>query len=268
MGSIIGGNRSVAAGALGADQAFDVATFAKRFGGVTISPLKADAVLYSQGEPAEALFYLDSGQIEITVVSSQGKEGILAVLDAGEFCGESCILPGRTRIASAHCLADSSVARLERANVLHAIREDSAVAEFFVGIALRSVVRLRENLISQLFDSSERRLARILLVLANNGDNARRRDTIRNVDQEALSQMIGTTRSRVNHFMNKFRDAGLIDYDGTAIQVRHSLLETALRQDSFDMVEHNLRRLLRRPPVDRTSPKSRKSGALRRATSG
>jgi CRP-like cAMP-binding protein len=170
------------------------------------------------------------------VVSSRGKEGILDILDRGAFCGEGCLLGNRNRIATAACLTASTVARLDRANVARAIREDPAIAEFFLAFALTSVARLRQTLISQLFDSGERRLAQVLLTLSGRGKGAPadRPCVIHDVDQEALAQMIGTTRSRVNHFMNKFRKLGWIDYDSGVIRVRSSLLDAVLREESSD----------------------------------
>ncbi len=183
------------------------------------------------------MYYIQSGQIQITVVSSQGKEGILGLLDPGGWCGESCLLGKRQRVATASCIADSVVARLERASVLRGIRQNPLIAEYFVALVLQKAIELRENLISQLFDTSERRLARALLVLANhgrgeakNGGDAKN-NVIMNIDQEGLAQMIGTTRSRVNHFMNKFRRLGHIDYDGGVIFVHSSLANIAFHDD-------------------------------------
>jgi len=210
-------------------QVFDVGAFASRHGGVTVSRLKSGSALYTQGDPADSLFYVMTGQVQTSVVSEDGKEGILGVLEPGVFCGEGCLLGNRKRAATAACIADSTVARLERANVIRACREDPSVAEFFLVFALKTVVRLRLNLISQLFDSSEQRLARILLVLANHGKDGQRDNVIRNVDQEALAHMIGTTRSRVNHFMNKFRNLGYIDYDDTIV-VNRSLADFVRRE--------------------------------------
>jgi CRP-like cAMP-binding protein len=223
--------RSVTDSALRTSRAFDLDTFATTYGGVAVSTCRAGSLIYRQGEPADAMYYLQSGQAQITVVSSQGKEGILNVLEPGDWCGEGCLLGKRQRAATASCLADSVVARLERASIIRGIRQNPAIGEFFIALAMRQVVQLRESLISQLFDSSERRLARSLLALANNGRGVTANHVIRNVDQESLAQMIGSTRSRVNHFMNKFRRLGYIDYDGGVIVVRHALAKIAL-QDS------------------------------------
>jgi len=219
-------------GALDFKRLFDVEAFAASYGGVAISRFRSGTVVYSQGEPADSLYYLQDGQLQSAVVSSQGKEGILGVLEPGDFCGEGCLLGNRIRVATVACIADSVVARLERASALRAIRENAAIAGFFLIFALRRVVDLRESLISQLFDCSEKRLARALLLLASHGRGGEPNNVIRNVDQEGLAQMIGTTRSRVNYFMNKFRRLHYIDYDGDIIIVYRSLSNTALRDDS------------------------------------
>jgi CRP/FNR family cyclic AMP-dependent transcriptional regulator len=231
MALSLGTTKPARDGSFVAAPSFDLETFAANFGGVTILKLKPGAVLFRQGEPADALFYLQEGHVQTTVVSRHGKEGILGIVEPGSFCGEGALLGNRFRVGTAVCLGSSVVARVERANVIRAIRQDPAIAEFFIAFALTSVVRLREKLVSQLFDSSEIRLARHLLILAN-CDNGRREHVIRNVDQEALAQMIGTTRSRVNYFMNKFRRLGYIDYNGNIV-VHGTRLNEALREPSF-----------------------------------
>jgi CRP/FNR family cyclic AMP-dependent transcriptional regulator len=213
-----------------AKQKFDVDAFAKSYGGTTRLTLKSGARLYVQGEPSNGLFYIRKGQLQLTVVSAFGKEAILSVLGDGDFCGESCLVAGHVRAATAMCITDSVIARLERASVVRAIHQDPAFAEFFVVSTITRAFRLRDSLISQLFNSTERRLARQLLLLANYGKDGRPQTTINNLDQEALAQMIGTTRSRVNYFMNKFRKLGYIDYNGH-IDVHSSLLNVVLQDD-------------------------------------
>jgi CRP/FNR family transcriptional regulator, cyclic AMP receptor protein len=212
-------------------QSLDLGNFAARFGGVTRLAFKSGAQLFAQGEPANCLFFIQEGQVQLTVVSSHGKEAILSVLGAGDFCGESCLSGGKARISTAVCIADTAVARLERANIVRAIREDALFAEFFIVCVLKRAFHLRDNLLSQLFDSTERRLARTLLLLANHGKNGASGSVINNLDQEALAQMIGTTRSRVNYFMNKFRRLGYIDYNGR-IDVHGSLLDMVRSNDA------------------------------------
>lgn len=231
MNSRFESSQSIAAGALRTHRTFDLDAFAADYGGVTVSKCRQGTLLYRQGEIADAMYYLQSGQIQITVVSSQGKEGILGLVDPGGWCGEGCLLGNRQRVATASCIADSVVARLERGSLLRAIRQDPLIAEFLVAFSLQKAIELRDSLISQLFDSSERRLARALLVLANRGRGGAKNTIIRNVDQEGLAQMIGTTRSRVNHFMNKFRRLGHIDYDGGVIFVHRSLANIAFPDD-------------------------------------
>lgn len=240
MNSRIDGNPSISAGALRTKRSFDLDAFAANYGGVTVSKCREATLLYRQGEPADAMYYLQSGQIQITVVSSHGKEGILGLLEPGNWCGEGCLLGNRIRVATALCYSDSVVARLERANIVRAIRENPAIAEYFIVFALQRVVQLRENLISQLFDSSEKRLARALLVLANYGRGGGTDNVIRKVDQEGLAQMIGSTRSRVNHFMNKFRRLGYIDYQGGVIFVHSSLANVALHEDLLSPFKNDL----------------------------
>lgn len=230
---VTGGN-PVASGVFDSEQSFDPVIFGGKYGGVTVSILKAGTTVYRQGELSDGLFYVMNGQVQITVVSRQGKEGILAIVGRGEFCGEGCLIGDQPRAATAICTAETTVARLERFNVVRAVREDPAVAEFFLVFALSSSARLRRDLISQLFDSSEKRLARVLLVLARDRDDLKPGKIIRNVDQEALAQMIGTTRPRVNHFMNKFRRLGCIDYDGGVIVVYSAALSSLLRDHSSD----------------------------------
>src|SRR5579863_1357638 len=230
MHSRIGENTSVAGAAFDTGQSFDVGAFARGYGGVTASSFSAGALLYRQGEPADAMYYLQDGQIQISVVSSKGKEAILYVLDPGSFAGEGCFIRNRIRVSTATCITDCRVVRLERASVVRALRENPAIAEFFVVVALTKFVQMRESLISQHFDLSEKRLARALILLAQHGGAGEAR-IIRNLDQEGLAQMIGTTRSRVNHFMNKFRRLRYIDYDGNVILVYDSLSEAALDED-------------------------------------
>lgn len=209
-------------------RAFDVEIFAARYSGVLVTRVDAGALVYRQGEPADSMFYVRSGQLRSTVLSSQGKEAILGLVEPGDWCGEGCLLGGRVRVATVTCVADSVVARVERASMLRAIRENPDFSEYFLIMTLTHGARLRSNLISQLFDSSEKKLARALVLLANHGGADGTADKIKNIDQEALAQMIGTTRSRVNYFMNKFRKLNYIDYDTRGIVVHRSLSDFAL----------------------------------------
>lgn len=200
----------------------DIESFAAKHGGVTQLKFKSGARLYAQGQPANCLFYIQSGRVQLSVVSPSGKEAIIMVLNPGDLAGEGCLIGELTHLATALCIAESTVMRVERATVLRAIQEDARFAEFCVLYSINRSARLRDRLISQFFDSSEQRLARLLLLLAHHGQDGSKEHAIGNLDQEALAQMIGTTRSRVNHFMNKFRRLRYIDYNGH-ITVRSSL---------------------------------------------
>ena len=203
-------------------EAFDFVALADEFGGTTTLKMKARTVVYRQGGPANALFYVQEGRVRINVVSIRGKEAIMAILGKDTIFGETCLLGEPARVATATCLVDSELVRIERAHAIRALRGNAEFAEFVLARALRRVGRLRGQLISQLFDSSERRLARILLMLANYGQEDWKEATIDNLDQEDLAQMVGTTRGRISHFMNKFRRLGYIDYNGT-IAINQSL---------------------------------------------
>ncbi len=232
MNSTLDGRPAVDGGAFDAKQVFDVEAFVARYGGVTRRAFKAGERLFLQAEPSSRLFYIQEGQVQLTVVSPQGKEAILSIVGAGDFCGESCLVAGCVRSATATCLTDSFVAKLDRASLIRAIRQDTAFAEFFLVRVLFRAFGLRESLLSHLFDSSEVRLARILLRLANYGKEGRKGTIIKAIDQELLAQMVGTTRSRVNYFMNKFRRLGYIEYGGTIV-VHAALLEDFLRKESL-----------------------------------
>jgi CRP-like cAMP-binding protein len=213
--------------------AFDFAAFAAEFGGTSVVRTKAGTTVYRQGEPAPSLFYLRQGRIRINVVSPEGKEAIMAILGDDAIFGETCLLGEATRAARATCLTDCVLVRIEKPNALAALRSKSGFAEFLLVRSLRRVGRLRGQLISQLFDSSEQRLARILLTLANYGRGDWRETTIDKVDQEDLAQMVGTTRARISGFMNKFRRLGYIDYDGD-ITVYRSLSKVLLDDASWE----------------------------------
>jgi CRP/FNR family transcriptional regulator, cyclic AMP receptor protein len=209
---------------------FNLASFAQRHGGVTRSALRRGHVLFSQDEPTSDLFYLDQGQVRLSVTPVGARQAIVAILTAGDLCGESCLIGEPRQIATATCIADSVIARIARATVIRAIAQDPAFAEFCIIYLLERSARLTERLISQLFDPSEIRLARILLQLSNHGSE-RGSIVIRNLDQEALAQLIGTSRSRTNYFMKKFREMGYIRYDGYNYIVVHGSLLQALSHE-------------------------------------
>jgi len=231
MGSSIDRRVAVAAGAFEARQSFNIEIFVERYGGTTACSFKAGERLFVQAEPANRIFYVQEGQVQLSVISAHGKEAILGVVGAGDFCGDGGVIAGLIRGATATCITDCVIAKLDRTNITRAIREDAAFAEFFIVCALRRAFGLRDSLLSHLFDSSEIRLARVLLRLADYGKEGQRGTIIKGVDQEALAQMIGTTRSRVNQFMNKFRKLGYIDYDSTIVVYRDRIA-SLLREDA------------------------------------
>jgi CRP/FNR family transcriptional regulator, cyclic AMP receptor protein len=194
---------------------------------VAVSDLNDKQVLFSQGDTADSIFYVREGRLQLTVVSMEGKEAVIALLNAGDFCGEGCLVGEPVRMSTATAIAKCVVARMEKAAVIRAIHEDAAFSEFLVNYVLKRTARLTDTLVDQLFNSSEKRLARVLLLLANYGKEGRTDTVINKIDQETLAQMIGSTRSRVNFFMNKFRKLGLIEYNGK-IHVHSSLLSVVL----------------------------------------
>lgn len=213
------------------DSAFDVEAFlAKAGGGRTISEYDKGEVVFSQGDPADSVFYIQAGMINFRVVSEQGKEAIVAHLEAGSFFGESCLAGQRRRLATAVTTTESVIMRLEKAAILRVIHQEPAFSEFFIGHLLSRAIRVEADLVDQLFNSSERRLARLLLLLANFGKEGTHEPVLPKITHETLAQMIGTTRPRVSQFMNKFRRLGFVDYNG-GIQVHNSLLNMVLHDD-------------------------------------
>jgi len=208
---------------------FDPKVFlAKVNGGLGIRNYRKDQTVYRQGEPADAVFYIQSGKVKKTVVSEQGKEAVVAILDTGDFFGEGCLTGELLRLATVSALMNCVIARISKTDITRVIHEEPAFAELFISHLLARNSRVEEDLVDQLFNSSEKRLARTLLLLANFGKEGRPEPIIAKVSQETLAEMIGTTRSRVSFFMNKFRKLGLINYNGS-IEVHSSLLNVVLR---------------------------------------
>jgi CRP-like cAMP-binding protein len=187
-------------------------------------------IVFSQGDSADAVFYLQNGKVKFTVVSKQGKEAVVAILGANEFFGEGCLAGQRHRIATATTIMESVIVRLQKAAILRVIHEQPAFAEMFIAHILGRTIRVEADLVDQLFNSSEKRLARLLLLLANFGKEDKPEPLIAKISQETLADMIGTTRSRVSFFMNKFRRLGFIHYNG-GIQVHSSLLNLVLHEE-------------------------------------
>jgi CRP/FNR family transcriptional regulator, cyclic AMP receptor protein len=195
--------------------------------GRTISSYGKDQEIFAQGDPADAVFYVQRGRVKLTVVSKQGKEVVVAILGPAEFCGEACLTGQPRRMATAVAMVDCDIMRLEKAAMMRVLAKEPTFSEMFIAHLLARTVRVEEDLIDQLFNSSEKRLARALLLLANFGKEGKPERIIAKVSQETLAAMIGTTRSRVSKFMNKFRKLGFIDYNGH-LEVHSSLLSVVL----------------------------------------
>jgi CRP/FNR family transcriptional regulator, cyclic AMP receptor protein len=183
--------------------------------------------LYSQGDAADAVFYIQGGRVKLTVVSQQGREAVVAILERGSFLGESCLAGQTVRTETATTLEDSSIVRIDKGAMIRVLHEEPTFAELFMSYLLAHSIRIQEDLVDQLFNSSEKRLARILLLMAHFGKEGKPEPVIAKVSQEMLAEMIGTTRSRVSFFMNKFRKLGFIDYNG-GMHVHSSLLSVVL----------------------------------------
>ena len=184
-------------------------------------------IVFAQGDAADSVFFIQKGKVKVTVVSEQGKEAVVAILGPGQFCGEGCLAGQPRRMATATAMTDCEIMRLEKATVIRALHDEPAFSEMFVSHLLARTIRVEEDLVDQLFNSSEKRLARALLLLANFGKEGRPEPIIAKISQETLAEMIGTTRSRVSYFMNKFRKLGFIDYNGT-LEVHSPLLNVVL----------------------------------------
>lgn len=185
--------------------------------------------VFAQGDQADALFYVQKGKAKLSVVSEQGKEAVVAILGSGEFAGEACLAGQTRRIASLTAMAESLIVRIEKEAAARLLRDNPAFSAMFVAHILNRTVRVEADLVDQLFNSSERRLARLLLLLANYGKDSKPEPILAKISQETLAEMIGTTRSRVSYFMNKFRRLGLITYNGS-IEVHSSLLNVVLHE--------------------------------------
>jgi CRP/FNR family cyclic AMP-dependent transcriptional regulator len=203
---------------------FDGRSFLTSVGiGRTSTTLQAKKIVYRQGDPADAVYYVEAGKIQLTVVSEQGKEGVIAMLAPGEFFGEGCIAGQPFRMASATATAKSTIVRIEKAAMIRVLHEQPAMSEMFMAFLLSRNIQIEADLVDQLFNSSERRLARLLLLLANYGKEGKMESIIPSINQDVLAARVGTTRSRISYFMNKFRKLGFIEYNG-GLKVHSSLL--------------------------------------------
>jgi CRP/FNR family cyclic AMP-dependent transcriptional regulator len=184
-------------------------------------------VVFSQGDPANAIYYIQKGKVKLTVVSNQGKEAVVAILTAGDFFGEGCLASQLLRMATASTMVECSIMRLEKTRMIRALHDEPAFSELLVAHLLSRTMRIEEDLIDQLFNSSEKRLARVLLMLANFGKDGKQEPIIAKISQQTLAEIVGTTRSRISFFMNKFRKLGFIEYKDH-LEVHSSLLNVVL----------------------------------------
>jgi CRP-like cAMP-binding protein len=209
-------------------QGFDPRTFLAKIGaGRTIVTCQKQDVIFSQGDAADAVFYIQDGQVKLTVVSEHGKEAVIALLHAQAFFGEGCLAGQPRRMATATALTDGALMRIAKPAMLGVLHAEPAFAELFMAYLLARNSRIEADLIDHLFNSSEKRLARLLLLLAHFGKEGQEELVIPRISQETLAEMIGTTRARVSFFLNKFRKLGFIDYNGD-LRVHSSLLNVVL----------------------------------------
>ena len=200
-------------------------------GGRTLSNYGKGDVVFTQSEPADAVFYVQRGKIKIAVTSDQGKEAVVALLGTGDFFGEGCLIGQPLRLAAATAMTDCRIMRVAKPTMVRALHAEPLLAEKFMAHLLTRNSRVEEDLVDQLFNSSEKRLARILLLLANFGKDGAPEPITTKISQETLAEMVGTTRPRVSFFMNKFRKLGFIEYNGD-IEIHPALLSVVLNDSS------------------------------------
>ena len=215
-----------------AAEAFDPVKFLETTAsGRVISTHPKKQVIFAQGDNADSIFYIRKGKVKVAVVSKQGKEAVVALLGPDEFVGEGCLIGQPKRLATASALTECETMRVDKAELQRVLQEEPAFSKMFVSHVLARNARVEEDLVDQLFNSTEKRLARLLLLLANFGKEGRPEPILAKISQETLAEMIGTTRSRVSHFMNKFRQLGFIEYNGH-VEVHNSLLGVLLAEQS------------------------------------
>jgi CRP/FNR family cyclic AMP-dependent transcriptional regulator len=208
--------------------AFDPHVFLSKVGdGKTIFNCRKDQVIFSQGDAADAVFYIHEGKVKLTVVSPQGKEAVIAILERGSFFGEACLAGEHIRIATTTAVGKSAIVRIEKQAMINVLHEEPTFSDLFISYVLSRSIRIQEDLVDQLFNSSEKRLARVLLLLAHFGKEGKADAVIAKISQETLADMVGTTRSRVSFFLNRFRKLGFIQYNG-GIHVHSSLMNVVL----------------------------------------
>jgi CRP-like cAMP-binding protein len=220
--------------ALKPQPSFDPRSFLAKVGeGRSIGEYHKDQIVFAQGDAADAVFYIQRGKVKVSVVSKQGKEAVVAIHETNDFFGEGCLAGQVRRVATVATMMDSVIARLEKAAIVRVIQQEPTFSGMFMAHLLAQAIRVEADLVDQLLNSSEKRLARLLLLMANFGKELRPEPLIAKISQETLADMIGTTRSRVSFFMNKFRKLGFIDYGGGngSIEVHGSLLNVVLHDE-------------------------------------
>jgi CRP-like cAMP-binding protein len=198
------------------------------FRGMTLIQFGKDRNVFLQGDPADSLFYIRRGKVKLTVIAPEGKEAIIAILDSGEFFGEGCLAGQTLRMATAVSMTDCTLDKIDKPLMVRVLHEHHDISELFIKHLLTRNIRYEEDLVDQLFNSSEKRLARTLLLLSHFGKESKAEKVLPHVNQETLAQMIGTTRSRISHFMNRFRENGFIDYNEDGLTVYSGLLSVVL----------------------------------------
>jgi CRP/FNR family transcriptional regulator, cyclic AMP receptor protein len=212
-------------------RSFDAKVFLSTVdGGRSVSSYRKNQKIFAQGDAADSIFYVQDGQIKLSVISELGKEAVVALHGKEDFFGEGCLTGQSLRLATAAAMTDCVIMRLDKAAVVRVLREEPKFSEMFLSYILARNARVEADLVDQLFNSSEKRLARLLLLMANFGKEGRPEPVITKVSQETLAEMVGTTRSRVSHFMNKFRKLGFIEYNGE-LEIHNSLLNVILHDD-------------------------------------
>ena len=196
-------------------------------GGRTIAKYRRNQIVFTQGDAADAVFYVEEGKVKVTVVSDQGKEAVVAIHGKGDFFGEACLTGQPRRLATVTAMTDGVIMKLDKAMIARVLHEEPKFSDMFMSYLLTRTVRVEADLVDQLFNSSEKRLARLLLLMANFGKEGRPETVITKMSQETLAEMVGTTRSRINIFMNKFRKLGFVEYNGS-MKVHSSLLNVVL----------------------------------------
>jgi CRP/FNR family transcriptional regulator, cyclic AMP receptor protein len=212
-------------------KSFDVKVFLTTVeGGTRVSNYRKNRKIFAQGDVADAVFYVQEGQVKLSVISELGKEAVVALHRQEDFFGEGCLNGQPLRLATATTITDCVITRLDKATVVRMLHQEPKFSEMFLSYILTRNARVEEDLVDQLFNSSEKRLARLLLLMANFGKEGRPETVIAKVSQETLAEMVGTTRSRVSHFMNKFRKLGFVEYNGD-LKVHNSLLNVILHDN-------------------------------------